>query len=81
MKKLDKKKTMTLIIVGVVLIVVGATAVLTGTYYTGWSGFHFYDTAKDGDIKIACVGDSITYGFGVNNYGKFNYSYYRNWYG
>lgn len=73
MKKLDKKKTMTLIIVGVVLIVVGATAVLTGTYYTGWSGFHFYDTAKDGDIKIACVGDSITYGFGVNNYGKFNY--------
>lgn len=69
----ENKKLQVLLIVGAVLAVVGIVSVLLGTYLTGWSGFHFYDKPQDGDIKIACVGDSITYGFGVNNYGKNNY--------
>ena len=69
----NNKKLKIAIITCAVLVVVGATAVLAGTYYTGWSGFHFYDKPQDGDVKIACVGDSITYGFGVNNWGKNNY--------
>ena len=73
MKKLNKKQILTLAIVAVVLIVVGATAVLVGTYVTGWSGFHFYAKPEANDIKIACVGDSITYGFGVTDYGNKNY--------
>ena len=75
MKLTEKnKKTLKIIaIVCAVLVVVGTTATLVGTYYTGWSGFHFYDKPEANDVKIACVGDSITYGFGVNNWGKNNY--------
>ena len=69
----NNKKLQLLIIVGAVLAVTAVVGVLVGTYCTGWSGFHFYDKPQDGDVKIACVGDSITYGFGVNNWGKNNY--------
>lgn len=73
MKKLNKNQILTLAISCIVLVVIGATAVLVGTYVTGWSGFHFYDKPEEGDMKIACVGDSITYGFGVSDYGNKNY--------
>ena len=73
MKKLNKNQILALAISCIVLVVIGATAVLVGTYVTGWSGFHFYDKPEEGDMKIACVGDSITYGFGVSDYGNKNY--------
>ena len=70
--KKNKKLQIAIIVISVIAVV-AIVAVLVGTYMTGWSGFHFYDKPQDGDIRIACVGDSITYGFGVNNYGKNNY--------
>ena len=76
MKKLTEKDIKNLkiaIIACVVVAIIGATAVLSVTYYIGWSGFHFYSKPEEGDMKIACVGDSITYGFGVSDYGNKNY--------
>lgn len=76
MKKLtekDIKRLKIAVIACVVVAIIGATAILSVTYYIGWSGFHFYDKAQDGEIKIACVGDSITYGFGVHDWGNCNY--------
>ena len=76
MKKLtekDIKRLKIAVIACVIVAIIGATAILSVTYYIGWSGFHFYDKAQDGEIKIACVGDSITYGFGVHDWGNCNY--------
>ena len=34
-------------------------------YFTGQSGLHPVKKAKPGQIRVACVGDSITYGHGT----------------
>ncbi len=39
----------------------------------GLSGRHVYLHPKNGDVRIACVGDSITYGHGIRNWYKNNY--------
>lgn len=42
-------------------------------YFNGISGMSNTTEAKDGQIKIACVGDSTTYGHGIKNWPKNNY--------
>jgi lysophospholipase L1-like esterase len=42
-------------------------------YFNGLSGQHVYETHLDGEIKIACVGDSVTYGHGVSGWISNNY--------
>lgn len=42
-------------------------------YSTGLSGQHVYETPVEGDIRIACVGDSVTYGHGVSGWVSNNY--------
>ena len=42
-------------------------------FYNGISGFHMKNKHSNGQIKVACVGDSITYGHGVANWQKNNY--------
>ncbi len=42
-------------------------------YFNGLSGIHKNKTAEENQIKVACVGDSITYGLGVENWSKNNY--------
>lgn len=46
-----------------ILIVAGGFAYL---YTHGMSGLSYTSNAKDGQIKVACVGDSITYGHGIS---------------
>lgn len=41
-------------------------------YLTGRLGTRSYSTATEG-IRVACVGDSITYGFGISNWPENNY--------
>ncbi len=36
-------------------------------------GFHPMRTPQEGQIRVACVGDSVTYGFGIPNRGKYCY--------
>lgn len=55
-----------------------AVAVLLGAgfaylYWNGMSGLRSLGTAQPGQIRVACVGDSITYGHGVANWPKNQY--------
>lgn len=42
-------------------------------YANGFSGVHPDKKVKRGQKKVACVGDSITYGYGVSHWAKNNY--------
>lgn len=42
-------------------------------FLNGLSGLHIRSEAQDGQIKVACVGDSITYGHGVTPWHENNY--------
>ena len=60
------------------LLIVLAFAFLLGIgftylYFNGMSGIAQVSEPKEGQTRIACVGDSITYGHGVSNWPKNNY--------
>jgi len=42
-------------------------------YFNGLSGIAQTSTPEPGQIKVACIGDSITYGHGIKNWPKNNY--------
>lgn len=60
-----------IIVLCCVLLAASAAGVLV------WNGqlsfVHPLKTPKDGQIRVACVGDSVTYGFGIPNRGKNSY--------
>lgn len=62
----------------VLLIIILVLALLMGggfayLYFNGISGMSNTTQAKDGQIKVTCVGDSTTYGHGISNWPKNNY--------
>ena len=57
MKKFKKR-----IIGFLVAIVLIAIIALGAAMFVGCTDFHIHTKAKEGQIKVACVGDSITYG-------------------
>ena len=69
MKKRGLKIVVSILLVLVLLIGSGFTYL----YFNGMSGMANTSEAQDGQIKVACVGDSITYGHGVSNWPKSNY--------
>ena len=69
-----KKKV--LMIIGAVVFLLVAVVVI-GFHYlydNGLSGQYANTDVKEGQIKVACVGDSITYGHGVENWEENNLS-------
>ena len=42
-------------------------------YFNGLSGIAQTSTPQPGQIKVACIGDSITYGHGIRNWPRNNY--------
>ena len=42
-------------------------------YFNGFSGIHHHTKPEDGQIKVACIGDSTTYGHGVAGWPINNY--------
>lgn len=65
---------MTEIIIAIVAMVLVATTVIFLLFYFGLiNSYHPIKKAKKGAIKVACVGDSITYGCMVANRNKNNY--------
>ena len=61
-----------IIIAGIIILI--AAIVLFILYYFGFiESYHPMKKAKNGKIKVACVGDSITYGCTVKNRNKNNY--------
>lgn len=61
------------LIIVLVAIIIIAIIVVGAMIFVGCTDFHFHDKAKDGQIKVACVGDSITYGMSVINWPKNTY--------
>lgn len=62
----------------VFLIILLALAVIIACgfsylYFNGISGISNTTEAKDGQTRVACVGDSTTYGHGIRNWPKNNY--------
>lgn len=67
-----KKGKKIIITVGVAILVLAAI-LITVLYTNGFSGIHNHTVPKDEQIKVACVGDSITYGHGISGWAKNNY--------
>lgn len=62
----------------VLLIIVLVLAILMGCgvaylYFNGMSGVAQTDAPAQEQIRVACVGDSITYGHGISNWPENNY--------
>lgn len=68
MKKLWKR-----VAIIVVVVLVFAIIGFTYLYNNGLSGQYANTEAKEGKIKVACVGDSVTYGHGITNWKENNY--------
>ena len=63
-------KVLLIILLIIILIVAGGFAYL---YFNGMSGMSNTSEPKEGQIKIACAGDSTTYGHGISGWPKNNY--------
>lgn len=72
MNKTLKKVLKVLLIILLVLAIVAAGG-FAYLYFNGMSGVANASDAKDGQIKIACAGDSTTYGHGISGWPKNNY--------
>lgn len=59
-----------IILIMFALLIGGGFAYL---YFNGMSGMSNTTEAKEGQIRIACVGDSTTYGHGITGWPKNNY--------
>ena len=72
------KKKVGKIVLRIILIILLILVLLAGggflyLYFHGMSGMQQIDEPTDDQIKVACVGDSITYGHGITNWPKNNY--------
>ena len=67
-----KKGKKIIITIGVILLLLTAFLVFA-LYNNGYSGWHRHSESKENQIKVACVGDSITYGHGIKGWAKNNY--------
>ena len=63
-------KILLIILLTLIVIVAGGFAYL---YFNGMSGMSNTTEAEPGQIRIACAGDSTTYGHGISNWPKNNY--------
>lgn len=70
---MNGEKMLETIIAIVVAVCFVATVIFLMFYFGLISCYHPIKKAKEGEIKVACVGDSITYGCMVANRNKNNY--------
>ena len=68
MKKIAR---IVLFLVGIFFL--GGIGVFLYLYNNGLSGLYTNSEPKEGQIKVACVGDSITYGHSVSGWSKNQY--------
>ena len=67
------RKIMKIITIVLLVLLVIIAAGFAYLYFNGLSGMSNTTAAKYGQIKVACIGDSITYGHGIKNWPKNNY--------
>lgn len=62
------------IIISILLVIaIAAGGGLSYLYLVGYSGIDHHKKAEEGQIKVACVGDSNTYGHGITPWFLYNY--------
>lgn len=74
MNKQMKHQKKAVMLLGFIIFVI--ISVLTGAYvlyYNGKSDIMIHPEYREGQIRVACVGDSITYGYGIKNQPENNY--------
>lgn len=65
------KKRVRILLIAVAAVFAAAGLTLGVLAYNGYLGvYHPLQTPKEGQVRVACVGDSVTYGFGVSNRSK-----------
>ena len=70
----NKKKAVIAISAVLAFIVIAVCVTVPCLYANGLLGdIHPMKKAKDGQIRVACVGDSLTYGLGVEHWARNNY--------
>ncbi len=67
------KRFKKLLIALVSLLLLGAIVAVVLNYNGLLSFVHPLQTPQAGQIRVACVGDSVTYGYGIKNRAKYNY--------
>ena len=67
------KKTLRIIVLILILAAIALTASFVWLYLHGLSGMTSHSSPSDGQIRVACVGDSITYGHGISNWPRNQY--------
>ncbi len=67
------KKILKIILISTIVLVIFGALLLLFLHNNGYSGLRTHTDPKEGQIKVACVGDSITYGHGIANWSKNNY--------
>lgn len=70
MKKSRKVKTVMIILL---VIIICGTSFFGYMFMNGLSGIRINPQYKEGQIKVALVGDSVTYGHSIRNWPKNNY--------
>lgn len=68
-----KKKGIKTLVTVITVILILSIGLFLYLFLNGLSGLHLKNVYTDGQIKVACVGDSITYGHGVTPWHKKNY--------
>ena len=66
-------KTTKIITAIILVIFIGGISVFGYMFFNGTSGIRLNPTYKEGQIKVALVGDSVTYGHSIKNWPKNNY--------
>lgn len=67
------KKILKIVLIAALVLALLAAGGITYLYFNGISGMSNTSDAAEGQIKVACVGDSTTYGHGITNWPKNNY--------
>ena len=67
------KRILKIVLVIVAALIIIAVVGFRYLYNNGLSGQTADTEVKEGQIKVACIGDSITYGHGISDWEKNNY--------
>ena len=62
------KKILRILLIVLLILALAAAGGFAYLYLNGMSGMSNTSEAKDGQIKVACVGDSVTYGHGISGW-------------
>lgn len=70
---MEKKKKLSAVIITLAVVIVIALVCVFVLYFNGFTDLRTQTQYKENQTKIACVGDSVTYGYSISNRSKYNY--------